>query len=201
LSTPDILTTIVLLIVISLMIGIMALTAKFITNRLTIKQKNWWIIAHLMFVIVYFSGLLGTLLLTNMTITKVTDLNQIHAAHIFSKYCDWFLIIPGAFGSLITGVWLALRTNWGLTKFHWIVVKVLGNIGAILYGGTLMRIWFDRTVDLSSDAQVNFLNNTVYLYNRQMLIIGTLISLAILFFLVIISVLKPWGKRKNIKGV
>ena len=40
-----------------------------------------------------------------------------------------------------------------------------------------MRIWFDRTVDLSSAAQVNFLSNTVYLYNRQMLIIGTLISL------------------------
>ena len=82
--------TIDLLIVISLLIGVLALIAKFITNRLTIKQKNWWIVAHLMFVIVYFSGLLGTLLLTNMTITAVTDLKQIHAAHIFSKYCDWF---------------------------------------------------------------------------------------------------------------
>lgn len=149
-----------------------------------------------MFIVIYFSGLLGTLLLTNITITSVTDREQIHAAHIFSKYCDWFMIIPGAFGSLLTGVWLALRTNWGLTKYHWVIVKVIGNIGAILYGGTLMRIWFDKTVELSSVNQANYLSNPAYLYNRQMLIIGTIISLMILLSLVVISYFKPWGKTK-----
>ena len=186
-----------LLVVILLLMAVMLIIAKRIPKRLSNTQKNWWLIAHIMFVAIYLSGLFSTLLLTSITTTIVIDREHIHAAHLFGKYCDWFLIIPGAFGSLITGIWLAVRTNWGLTKFRWIMVKTFGHIGAILYGATLMRIWFDQTVALSLLTQSNFLNNPAYLYNRHMLIIGTIISLAILIFLVIISVFKPWGKLKN----
>ncbi|AGL02789.1 hypothetical protein [Desulfoscipio gibsoniae] len=183
------------LAVILVLIALLAIIGKYLPKRLSLIQKNCWLIAHIMFVIVYFSGLFGTLLLANIATTTITDRELIYAAHIFSKYCDWFLIIPGAFGSLITGTWLSIRTQWGLTKYYWTIVKVLGNIGAILFGSTLMRIWFDQTVAFSSIGQMNPLQNPAYLHNRQMLIIGTMISLSILFFLVVVSCFKPWGKR------
>jgi len=52
--------------------------------------------------------------------------------------------------------------------------QVNGNIGAILYGSTLMRIWFDKIVELSSISQINPLQNPAYLHYRHMLIIGTI---------------------------
>ncbi|MEG6522906.1 DUF2269 domain-containing protein [Desulfotomaculum sp. 1211_IL3151] len=188
---------IILVITIILLIAMLVAISKFRTEKLSVKQKNWWLIAHVLFVIIYFSGLFGTLLLTSIATTIIHDRELIYAAHLFSKYCDWFLIIPGAFGSLITGVWLSLRTQWGLIKYNWIIVKTLGNIGAILYGATLMRIWFDQTVDLSSSGQMNPLQNPAYLHSRELLIIGTIISLGILISLVVISYFKPFGKRKN----
>lgn len=183
--------------VIVVLIIALAAAGKRFSRGLSLKHKNWWLIAHIMFIVIYFSGLFSTLLLTTISTTVITDKAQIHAAHLFSKYCDWFMIIPGAFGSLITGVWLAVRTKWKLTQYYWIVIKTLGHIGAIIFGATLMRIWFDKTAALSALHQTNILQNSAYLYNRQLLIVGTIISIFILTLLVIISIFKPWGKRKK----
>lgn len=44
---------------------------------------------------------------------------------------------------------------------------------------------------------MNPLQNPVYVENRRLLVMGTLVSLFLLTFLVVISYLKPWGKRKK----
>ena len=178
-----------------LLIIIPALIGKRITKKFNAGQKNWWLTIHIIFVAVYFSGLFGTLLLTAAAAASITGGEQIRAAHLFSKYFDWFMVIPGALVSLITGVWIAVRTNWGLTKYYWVLIKIFVNIGAVLFGSTLMRTWYDQTVALSSAGRLNPLENPAYLQSRQMLLIGTVISLSTLVFLVGISVFKPWGKK------
>ncbi|HCF48756.1 MAG TPA: hypothetical protein DER60_00645 [Syntrophomonas sp.] len=96
---------------------------------------------------------------------------------------------------MITGIWISVRTNWGLTRYYWIIVKTLGNIAAILFGSTFMRHWLEETIALSSAGQIHLVENTTYLHSHQMLMIGTIISLSILLFLLLTSYLKPWGKR------
>lgn len=174
--------------------GLTLLTGKFRNNRLKIKQKNWWLIIHMIFVIIYISGVLGMLLLAVLT-NLTTDNNLVYASHLFVKRFDHFLVIPGAFGSFITGIWLAIRTHWGgLTKHYWVLAKWIGNIAAIIFGSTYMRIWIDNALITSG---IHPLQNPAYLEDRQLLFIGIAICVAILLFLVIISYLKPWGKRKN----
>lgn len=75
---------------------------KKMSIKLNAKQKKWWLIIHILFVIIYFSGLLGTMLLAAFT-RFITDRGLIYAAHLFIHYFDWFLNIPGAIGSLTTG--------------------------------------------------------------------------------------------------
>lgn len=177
-----------------ILVALLVMLAKPFSKNMGAKQKKGWLIAHIIFVIVYFGGLLGTLLLTSLAAT-IIDPDQTYAVHLSARYFDWFLIIPGAFGSMITGIWMSVRTQWGFTRYYWIIFKTLGNIGAILYGSTWMRLWFDKTITLSSPGQANFQQSPAYLHNHQMLIVGTIISLAILFILLLISYLKPWGKR------
>ena len=169
--------------------------SKLFPDKLSSKQKKWWTILHIVFVIIYFAGVLGALLLTSFASTIIVDDAQIKAAHLFARYFDWFLVIPGALGCIVTGVWLAVRTQWGLTKHYWIIVKTLGNITAILFGSTFMRHWFDETVNLSSTGQSNLIENTAYLHSHQMLLVGAIISLLIFLFLLFTSYFKPWGKR------
>ncbi|MEW6622434.1 MAG: DUF2269 domain-containing protein [Bacillota bacterium] len=165
------------------------------SKKLSIKQKNWLLIFHLFFISAWLGGGLRAIILTAFTVVTA-DANLIYPAHLFSKYFDWFLVIPGAAGTLITGVWLSLKTNWGLTKYYWIIIKLTGNIAIILFGGNFMRFWLDDAKYLSAN-DAGFLQNPVYLYNRDMLLIGFVSAVVLLILLLIISIIKPWGKRKS----
>ncbi|WP_104371491.1 DUF2269 family protein [Desulfocucumis palustris] len=187
-----------ILAVLLMITGLTLLIGKFRKNKLKIKQKNWWLITHMIFVIIYLGGVFGMLLLAVLT-KFTTDNNLVYASHVFIKRFDHFLVIPGAFGSLITGIWLAIRTHWGgLTKHYWVFAKWIGNIVAIILGSTYVRIWISDSLSASKIASgMHPLQNPAYLENRQLLFFGIAICLAILFFLVVISYIKPWGKREN----
>ena len=167
--------------------------------KLTVKQRNWWVIAHVASAVLYFAGVLGmTLMALSAKFTANSDL--IYAAHLYIQYFDWFLIIPGGMSSLLTGFWLCLRTPWGFTKYYWVIVKWVGNIFAILFGSSFMRIWIHEAFPLIFSGNTSPLLNPAYLRNRQMLFIGIVISITILTSLMIISYLKPWGQRRTSPG-
>lgn len=165
------------------------------SKKLSFHKKKWWLIAHVIFVIMYFSGLLGELIMA-ITTTLSGYEEHIHAAHLYILIFDNFLIIPGGFGCLITGIWLAIRTNWGFTKYYWIIAKWVGNILAILLGSAIIGLRIHNTFPQIFAVDLYPLQNQAYLDNRLMMFIGIAICLSILIFLVAISYLKPWGKRK-----
>ena len=133
----------------TLVISVLALIAKSIPKKLSVSQKKGWLIAHVILIIVYFSGLFGSILLATLT-TFLNDSKLIYAAHFFIQYFDWFLIIPGAYGSVITGTWLATRTDSGLTKHFWVMVKWVGSIIAFLFGSSFVRIGVDDSLKNAS---------------------------------------------------
>ncbi|HZG17180.1 MAG TPA: DUF2269 family protein [Candidatus Bathyarchaeia archaeon] len=168
-----------------------------IAKKLNQKQKTIWLIIHIFFVLIYFSGLFGTLVLVLYT-TFTTDAGLIYAVHLFIQLFDWFFLIPGGLGTLVTGVWLSVRTHWGLTKYYWILTKLVLNVATVLFGATLMRVWLHDRFEAIFSANVQPLDNPLYLQNRQMLFVGLAISFTTLLFIVAISYFKPWGKRKGV---
>ncbi|MCM3706012.1 MULTISPECIES: DUF2269 domain-containing protein [Cytobacillus] len=171
------------------------------SNKLNKKQKNWWLISHVFFVVIFIGGSLGITLLAIST-NFITEREHIYAAHLFIGFFDWFLIIPGGLGSFFTGIWLAARTHWGVTKYYWIMAKLCVTFITILFGSMYMRVWIH---DKAGDVFVNSihpLKNPLYLHSREMLFIGIVISFVFIIFLVVISYLKPWGKiKKAEKGI
>ncbi|NGY79964.1 DUF2269 family protein [Bacillus megaterium] len=85
--------------------------SKKLRKRLTPRSKQWWLIIHVLSVIIYFGGIFGQLLVTS-SMTFFSDQSQIYVGILFISYFDHYLTIPGALASLLTGIWLALRTHW-----------------------------------------------------------------------------------------
>lgn len=183
------------LLILLLLIAGLALIAGRIPGKLSQARKRGWLMAHIILVIIYFSGVLGSLLLAVLT-TLTGDGELIYAAHFFIQYFDWFLIIPGALGSVITGTWLAARTHWGLTRHYWVMPKWVGNIAAILFGSSVVRIGIDASLRNTFHGRINPWPSPAYLQSRQLLFIGLAVSLVILITLLFISYFKPWGKRQ-----
>ncbi|MCL4561611.1 MAG: hypothetical protein M1281_13485 [Chloroflexi bacterium] len=63
---------------------------------------------------------------------------------------DYALIIPGAVGSLVTGFWICETTNWGFTRYRWVIAKWVGTLSGILIGtGSFhnvraARVWYGQ---------------------------------------------------------
>lgn len=196
LSATTILTaTISSLIPLLLGIGVPALIAGRIPKKLSLSRKRGWLIGHLIFVIITFSGIIGCLVLAILT-TSISGGAFIYAAHLFATYFE-FLALFGGLGAVSTGTWLAARTEWGLTNHSWVITKWVGMLVAYVLVGPILTIGLWDSLFETFHGTINPLKNPAYLHYREIYFIGYGLQLAFLSFLFFISVLKPWMKRKE----
>lgn len=69
------------------------------------------------------------------------DAELVRAAYLTMEATGWFVLVPLAVASLLTGIVQSLGTPWGLFRHYWIVAKLLINVVAttvlLLYTQTL----------------------------------------------------------------
>jgi hypothetical protein len=107
---------------------------------------------------------------------------------------DW-IVIPSAIGSVITATFLCWMTNYGFTKFYWVITKWVLTTGLVLFGTFWLFPWGNTAEELSEQEGLKALNNLVYNFDAKGVLVGTLVQVLSLIFIIAISVLKPWGRR------
>jgi hypothetical protein len=60
------------------------------------------------------------------------DAQMVRAAYLATESITWFVIVPLAFASLLTGLVMSLGTQWGLFRHYWVLVKFVLTILATL---------------------------------------------------------------------
>ncbi|MGI9077434.1 MAG: DUF2269 domain-containing protein [Gemmatimonadaceae bacterium] len=53
------------------------------------------------------------------------DAQTVRGAYLVMEPAAWFVLVPLAFASLLTGIVQALGTTWGLFRHYWVVFKLL----------------------------------------------------------------------------
>ncbi len=105
------------------------------------------------------------------------------------------VVIPGAFGCLLTGLAFSLLTGWGFFKHGWIIFKWILTIAAILFGTFFLGPWETRMMELSGELGIKALGNADYLHNEIMNFAFGIVQVLALIATLFISLFKPW---KNI---
>ncbi len=121
------------------------------------------------------------------------DIRLLLALNEAFSILDFAFIIPAAMGSALTGLLMCLKTSWGITRYWWIITKVVLTFSLILIGTALLGPWQLRLLDLSSKPP----NGLSSLYDSIRMLFTAVGSLQVLWLIAIlaISVRKPWGKR------
>lgn len=108
------------------------------------------------------------------------------------------IVIPGAFGCLLTGLVYGLFTRWGFFRHGWVLFKWVFTVGCILFGTFYLGVWETSVMEMSGTLGLDALKDPAYIADQAKHFYFGLLQLAILATMVFVSVFKPWkGRRKT----
>jgi hypothetical protein len=70
------------------------------------------------------------------------DPQTVRAAYLTMDLTGWFVLVPLALASLLTGLVQSLGTTWGLFRHYWVLFKLLINVFA-----TIVLVLYMQTLD------------------------------------------------------
>jgi len=99
----------------------------------------------------------------------------------------WFVLVPLAHASLLSGIALLLGTTWGLLRHYWVVAKLLITVFAtvilLIYMGT-----FRQMAGVAADPVVD-----LALVRNASPIVHAILALILLVAATVLGVYKPFG--------
>lgn len=106
------------------------------------------------------------------------------------------VIVPAALLSLATGVLLSVGTKWGLTRYVWIVVKLVITVALTIAVFVLLRPQAAQIVAEASEAgsAQRFLDGIGDA--RSGLLFPPVVSGTALLVATVVSIYKPWGMTR-----
>ena len=93
---------------------------------------------------------------------------------------DAVLVIPAAFGALLSGVLLGLLTPWGLARHWWVLVKLVLTVAVIVFSTLGVGVWVLESIEEPGPA-------------AWPLVWGGAANLAAFLLMTWASIGKPWG--------
>jgi Predicted integral membrane protein (DUF2269) len=119
------------------------------------------------------------------------DTQTLRAAYLGMELIAWYVIVPLALASLLTGLIMSLGTRWGLFRHYWVLISLLLTIIAtvvLLLETQTINVFADIAADpRTSDDDLRALGNTLVHS-----VGGTVVLLVIL----VLNVYKPRGMTR-----
>jgi hypothetical protein len=85
--------------------------------------------AHVVSSVGWLGAIAGFMALAVVGLTS-DDPQTVRGAYLVMKPAAWFVLVPLAFASLLTGLVQSIGTTWGLFRHYWVVFKLLINVAA-----------------------------------------------------------------------
>ena len=112
---------------------------------------------------------------------------KVRGAYLLMAPAAWFVLVPLAHASLLSGIVLSLGTTWGLFRYYWVVLKlgitVFATVILLIYMGTFRQmagVAADPVVDLAAVRNASP-------------IVHAILALVLLVAATMLGVYKPFG--------
>jgi uncharacterized membrane protein len=167
--------------------------------RLSVRKKQLLVAIHVLSVMAWFGGTCCMLLL-GWSMRSAENGPQLLYTLSSMHIVDEALLKYPALVALISGVLLSVWTNWGLTKYYWVLIKLILTVGIILFAIFFVSRWFSFLLDAAERWGYASLQQDAFQSTWMSNMVGGAVNLAALLFMTFITYLKPFGKIKGRKG-
>jgi hypothetical protein len=123
------------------------------------------------------------------------DAETVRGAYLVMEPAAWFVLIPLAVASLLTGLVQSLVTTWGLFRHYWVVFKLLINIFSTVVLLAYMQT-FNSMADVAADPRADLAE-----VRNASPVLHAALALLLLLVATTLAVYKPrgitpYGRRK-----
>jgi hypothetical protein len=115
------------------------------------------------------------------------DEPTVRGAYLVMAPAAWFVLVPLAHASLLSGVALSLGTTWGLFRHYWVVLK----LGITLFCTVILLIYmgtFRQMAGIAADPVVD-----LAVVRNASPIVHAILALILLLVATVLGVYKPLG--------
>lgn len=117
------------------------------------------------------------------------DRELVRAASLMMGVTTWFVIVPFAFVSLLTGMVSSLFTRWGVFRSYWVLLKLVVTLLA-----TIVLLIHTQPIDLLARVAAKTAVVGADLHGAQLeMVIASSAAMMVLLVLTVLSVYKPRG--------
>ncbi len=144
--------------------------------------------AHVTSSVGWIGTVAGFLVLAIAGITS-KDAQTVRAAYLAMDLIAWFVIMPLAFASLITGLIQSLGTTWGVFRHYWVVAK----LGLTVFATIIRLVKMEPISYLAGAAGSGTLVHGALRAVRVQMVVHAAGGMLVLLVATVLSVFKPWG--------
>lgn len=159
---------------------------------------KWLKIIHILLVTLFFGGIMSSLAI-NLGI-KFAAYRETMETYKNVVIISDHIIRIGAVGTLLIGFVYGIFTNWGFFKHRWVTVKWILFVCQTLIDKFIVDKLMLANMALLETEGSDALINPVFLHNHSVRQDFVIIQILITVFIICISVIKPWKKKKLISN-
>jgi hypothetical protein len=115
------------------------------------------------------------------------DERTVRGAYLVMAPAAWFVLVPLAHASLLTGIALSLGTTWGLFRHYWVVL----NLGITVFATVILLIYMGTFREMAGVAADPVLD--VAAVRNPSPIVHAILALILLLAATVLGVYKPFG--------
>jgi hypothetical protein len=165
---------------------------------MTPRLRRFALAAHVASSVGWLGAVVVFLALAVVGLTS-QDAQTVRGAYLVMEPAAWYVLVPLAFASLLTGLVQSLGTTWGLFRHYWVLIKLLINVLAtivlLLYMQTLSSLADVAAETTVSSDDLGALRSASPVLHAGAALLLLLVATALAVFKP--PGLTPYGQRKQ----
>src|SRR5919106_1517736 len=151
------------------------------------RLRKFALAAHITLAVGWIGAVAGYIAL-DVTAATNQDAQTLRAAYLAMELIAWYVIVPLALASLLTGLVMSLGTKWGLFRHYWVLISLLLTIFA-----TVVLLTETRTVGYFADRAADPTASGDELRALGGTLVHSVGGTVVLLVILVLNVYKPRG--------
>jgi hypothetical protein len=157
---------------------------------MTPRLRKFALAAHLTASVGWIGAVAGYIALDVAAATS-QDTQTLRAAYLAMELIVWYVIVPLALASLLSGLVMALGTKWGLFRHYWVLISLLLTIVA-----TVVLLTETQTISYFADMAADPTTSSDDLRVLGSTLVHSVGGTVVLLVILVLNVYKPRGMTR-----